>query len=165
MIKSLNFMITVVELLTLLLDGRAVGKGYTSLSSETRYTFGMNSTRRILSGMALCGLILASAAAQIPGKNVYVVTHLDIAGTPAIVAEATNPLKEFSADSQKDPGVVRFELLLQDGRLNHFTIVEVWQSRDAFEAHAGAGHTKRFREKIQPMLGSPFDERLHSLLP
>ena len=92
------------------------------------------------------------------------VTHVDIAGTPAIVAEATRLLKEFSADTQKDQGVVRFELLIQDGRLNHFTIVGVWQSRDAFEAHSRAEHTKRFREKIQPMLGSPFDERLHSLL-
>ncbi|MGA2711586.1 MAG: antibiotic biosynthesis monooxygenase [Bryobacteraceae bacterium] len=131
----------------------------------------MNSIRRFLAAMALCGLISMSylmvqkAAAQTSDKNVYVVTHVDIGGTPAIVAEATRLLREFSADSKKDPGVVRFELLLQDGRLNHFTIVEVWQTRDAFEAHSSAEHTKRFREKIQPMLGSPFDERLHSLLP
>jgi quinol monooxygenase YgiN len=104
------------------------------------------------------------AAAQTPDRNVYVVTHVDIAGTPAIVAEATRLLKEFSADSQKDQGAVRFELLLQDGRLNHFTIVGVWRTREAFEAHSAAEHTKRFREKIQPMLGSPFDERLHGLI-
>jgi len=124
----------------------------------------MNSIRSVVLGMALCGL-MQIAAAQTPGKNIYVVTHVDIAGTPAIVAEATRLLREFSADSQKDQGVVRFELLIQDGRLNHFTIVSVWQTREAFEAHAGAEHTKRFREKIQPMLGSPFDERLHSLVP
>lgn len=165
MIKSLNLMITVFELLTPLLDGVPLRKGYTGLSSKNRYTFGMKSTCRVLSGLALCGLIFVGAAAQVSGQNVYVVTHVDIAGTPAIVAEATSLLKEFSDDSKKDPGAVRFELLLQDGRLNHFTIVEVWQSRAAFEAHSGAGHTKRFREKIQPMLGSPFDERLHSLLP
>jgi quinol monooxygenase YgiN len=127
--------------------------------------------RRVLSSMALCGLTFASstvvrkAAAQAAGGNVYVVTHVDIAGTPKIVAEATRLLREFSADSQKAPGVIRFELLLQDGRLNHFTIVQVWQTREAFETHSSAEHTKRFREKIQPMLGSPFDERLHSLLP
>jgi quinol monooxygenase YgiN len=127
--------------------------------------------RRVLAGMALWGLTFMSstavreAAAQTPGKNVYVVTHVDIAGSRDIVAEATRLLREFSADSQKAQGVIRFELLLQDGRLNHFTIVEVWQTREAFESHSGAEHTKRFREKIQPMLGSPFDERLHSLLP
>ena len=127
--------------------------------------------RRMLAGMALCGLtfmsssVVQKAAAQTPGKNVYVVIHVDIAGSPAIVAEGTRLLREFSAESQRDPGVARFELLIQDGRLNHFTIVEIWQTRDAFEAHRSAEHTKRFREKIQPMLGSPFDERLHSLLP
>jgi quinol monooxygenase YgiN len=138
---------------------------------QTGYTLGMNFMRRIVAAMALCGLIFVTcaitpkAAAQTPDKSVYVVTHVDVAGPPGAIAEATKLLREFSADSRKDPGVVRFELLLQDGRLNHFTIVEVWQSRDAFEAHSGAEHTKRFREKIQPMLGSPFDERLHGLLP
>jgi hypothetical protein len=63
--------------------------------------------------MAFCGLILQKTAAQPAGTNLYVVTHVDIAGTPAIVAESTRLLREFSADSQKDPGVVRFELLLQ----------------------------------------------------
>jgi quinol monooxygenase YgiN len=131
----------------------------------------MNFTRRTLLTIALGGLISMSwivaqrAAAQAPDKNVYVVTHVDIAGTPAVVAEATKLLREFSAESKKDPGAVRFELLLQDGRLNHFTIVSVWQTRDAFESHSGAEHSRRFREKIQPMLGSPFDERLHGLLP
>jgi quinol monooxygenase YgiN len=131
----------------------------------------MNATRRVLPAIVLCGLIfmicavVQKAAAQTAGKNVYVVTHVDVAGTPAMVAEATRLLREFAADSQKDQGSVRFELLLQDGRLNHFTIVEVWQTRDAFEAHSGTEHTKRFREKIQPLLGSPFDERLHGLLP
>jgi len=39
--------------------------------------------------------------------------------------------------------------------------VEVWQSREAFEAHDASPHTRAYREKLQPMLGSPFDERLH----
>ena len=106
--------------------------------------------------------VVQNAVAQ-GGKSVYVVTHVDV--TPNFTADATKLLREFAAESKKDPGVVRFELLLQDGRLNHFTILEVWQTREAFEAHSSADHTKRFRTKIQPMLGSPFDERLHILLP
>jgi len=143
----------------------------TVAAGEVSYTFRMNSVRHVLLAMALCGLALLNPAvvpqtvAQAPDTSIYAVIHVDIAGTPAIVAEATRLLREFSADSKKDPGVVRFELLLQDGRLNHFTIVEVWRTRDAFEAHSAAEHTKSFRQKIQPMLGSPFDERLHGLLP
>ena len=119
-------------------------------------------TALILTGSA----IVWNATAQEPArssKSVYVVTHVDV--TPNYTADATKALHEFAAESKKDPGVVRFEVLQQDSRANHYTIVEVWQTRQAFEAHSAAEHTKRFREKLHPMLGSPFDERLHDILP
>jgi quinol monooxygenase YgiN len=108
-------------------------------------------------------LLAALAPAQDPGQKVYVVTHVDIGG-PALAAEGAKVLQQFATDSVKDPGSIRFELLREPNRINHFTIVEVWQSREAFEAHLTAPHSKTFREKIQPLLGSPFDERLHILL-
>jgi quinol monooxygenase YgiN len=110
-------------------------------------------------------LLLAAlpAPAQDPGQKLYVVTHVDIGG-PALAAEGAKLLQQFATDSVKDPGSVRFELLREPNRINHFTIVEVWQNKQAFEAHLTLPHTKSFREKIQPLLGSPFDERLHILL-
>ena len=107
----------------------------------------------------LVGIALTLLAQQ---KSVYVVTHIDV--MPNYTDATTKTLREFAVASKKDPGLLRFEVLQQDARLNHYTIVEVWQSRDAFEAHSAAEHTKRFREKLHPMLGSPFDERLHMLL-
>ena len=103
------------------------------------------------------------APAQDSSQKVYVVTHVDIGG-PALAAEGGKLLQQFATDSVKDPGSVRFELLREPNRVNHFTIVEVWQSRQDFETHLTLPHTKSFREKIQPLLGSPFDERLHILL-
>ena len=103
------------------------------------------------------------APAQEPGQKLYVVTHVDILG-PTAAAEAAKMLQQFTADSLKDAGAVRFEVLREPNRVNHFTIVEVWQNRQDFETHLAAPHSKTFREKIQPMLGSPFDERLHILL-
>jgi quinol monooxygenase YgiN len=113
------------------------------------------------------GLVPSRGSAQqsSPNRNVYVVTHVDLAANGERLAAATKVLREFAAESKQDQGNVRFELLVQDGRLNHFTIVEVWQTREAFEAHSSADHTKSFREKLQPVMGSPFDERLHALLP
>jgi len=105
--------------------------------------------------------ILVSAQQQ---KNVYVVTLIDVIPTPAGLGDVNKLLLQFAADSRKDPGVVRFEVVVQDGRPNHFIMLEVWQSRQAFEAHFGAAHTRTFREKIQPSLGSPFDERLNAVL-
>jgi len=37
------------------------------------------------------------------------------------------------------------------------------KNRQALEAHEAAAHTKKFREQIDPLLGSPYDERLHTI--
>ena len=116
-------------------------------------------TLRIIPVLAL---VCLACFGQSAGENVYVVSHIDV--TPDHAAETAKLLKEFAADSRKDPGVVRFEVMLQDGRTNHFTIVEVWRNRQAFEAHSALEHTKRYREQLHGYLGSPYDERLHALL-
>jgi quinol monooxygenase YgiN len=112
--------------------------------------------------LLICGVF--SAQAQEGGPNLYVVTHVDVNG-PGAPAEAAKLLQQFAADSRKDPGSVRFEVLREPNRLNHFTVVEIWQDRQAFETHLGLAHSRDFRQKMQPLLGSPFDERLHNLLP
>lgn len=99
---------------------------------------------------------------QGPADKLFVVTHVDL--TPNYAAEGSKLLQQFAADSRHDPGVLRFELLDDNARSNHFTLVEVWENSKAFEAHEAAEHTKSFREKLQPMLGSPFDERLHHIM-
>jgi quinol monooxygenase YgiN len=106
----------------------------------------------------------APLRAQEPGQQLYVVTHVDLAG-PAAAADGTKLLREFVADSRKDAGAVRIELLVEPARLNHLALIQVWKTRADFEAHQAAAHTKAFREKIQPLLGGPLDERLHIILP
>jgi quinol monooxygenase YgiN len=94
-------------------------------------------------------------------ERLYVVTHVDV--MPKFTDAARDLLKQFAADSRKDAGAVRIEVLEELGRSNHSTVVEIWASRQAYEDHLAADHTKAYRAKLQPMLGSPFDERLHRL--
>ncbi len=105
----------------------------------------------------------ASAQQKAEAKSgaLYVVTYVDV--YPNFAEDTVKALRQFAADSRTDPGFVRFEFLQDVARANHFSIVEVWQSRQAYDAHLAQDHSKRFREKIQPGLGSPFDERLYSL--
>jgi quinol monooxygenase YgiN len=105
-------------------------------------------------------LVAQFGAAQ--DAKLYVVTHVDL--TPPYIADGTPLLLKFAADSRKEKSAARFELLQEPGRKNHFTIVSVWENQAAFDAHLGADHTKQFREKLQPMLGGPLDERLHGIL-
>jgi quinol monooxygenase YgiN len=110
--------------------------------------------------IALSGALIAQQGAK--EKELYVVTHIDVG--PDTAAETAKQVVQFAIDSRKDPGCVRFEALRNPDRLNHFELVEVWRTRKDFEAHLTLEHSKRFREKIQPGLGSPFDERLYVVL-
>jgi quinol monooxygenase YgiN len=126
----------------------------------------MNAIYRILRTSVAVMLILLPFArlsfGQTSADRLFVVTHVDL--TPDYAAKGTKLLQQFAGDSRHDPGIVRFELLQDNGRPNHFTVVGVWESTKAFERHEAAAHTKSFREKLQPMLGSPFDERLHHVM-
>ena len=105
----------------------------------------------------------APISAQDAGMRdrIYVVTHVD---TLPGNGPGAKLLQQYAAESRKDKGAVRIELYVQISRTNHFSLVEVWENQQAFEAHEAAPHTKQFREQIQPMLGSPFDERLHQIV-
>ena len=119
----------------------------------------MSCLKYILPVLALLALSHPAAAQSNAAKQVYVVTYVDV--FPNFAAETSKQLQQFAEDSRKDPGCVRFEVMRDVERTNHFSIVEVWQNRQAYDAHIGLAHTKTFREKIQPGLGSPFDERLY----
>ena len=96
------------------------------------------------------------------GAAVYVVTHVDV--IPPRKDDGAVLLKQLGDDSRKDEGNVRYEVWQQTSRPNHFTVVEIWKNPQAFEAHTIATHTRQFREQLQPMSGSLYDERLYQVL-
>lgn len=102
---------------------------------------------------------LAVAPASGPDTNgvVYVVSHVDIGGQGT---DAPTILRTLAEASRKEPGAVRFDVLQHAVRANHFTVVEVWRTMQARDAHAAAAHTKAYRDQLQPLTGSPIDERL-----
>jgi len=114
---------------------------------------------RFLLLASVCGLALMAQAPE----RLYVVTHVDLMGP--FMEEGGKLLSAHAAESRRDPGSVRYEVFIEPARKNHLTIVSVWESREAFEKHSALEHTRKFREKLQPMLGGPLDERLHVLLP
>ena len=103
----------------------------------------------------------ASGSTTADDEPLYVVTHVDV--MPKFTAPGRELLKRFTDESRKDTGAVRIEVLEELNRPNHSTVVEVWRDAKAYEDHLAAEHTRAYRTKLQPMLGSPFDERLHRL--
>jgi quinol monooxygenase YgiN len=98
------------------------------------------------------------ASAQNNTGRVFVVSHVDV--LPKFAVDAAKALLGYGAESRKDAGSVRIDVLVENGP-NHFTLVEVWESRAAWEAHVTQDHTRAFREKLFAWLGSPYDERVN----
>jgi len=118
---------------------------------------------RYVFALTVAALLIAAfphvTLAQNASGRLYVVAHVD--STPNFAADTAKLLQTYGADTRKDPGAVRIDVLVEPGRRNHFTLIEVWESRAAYEKHLANDHTKAFREKLHAWLGSPYDERLN----
>jgi quinol monooxygenase YgiN len=112
--------------------------------------------------VAPCSLGLHSQAWADSASPVTVVTHFDIIPNGDNVAQATALLEKFVLDSRSDPGVVAFTLITWAPTTNHFQLLEVFNSLEAFNRHVSEAHTIAFRTAVQPFIGSPLDERLYT---
>ena len=90
-------------------------------------------------------------------SQVIVVSHVDVAPNPQVAVM----LKDLAEASRKEPGNVRFDVVQHTMRANHFTVVEVWRDQKALDLHVASPHAKQYRDTLQPMTGSPLDERVY----
>ena len=102
-------------------------------------------------------LTVGSAPPAANSQAISVVTHVDTVAAP----QAPVLLKRLAEASRREDGNVRFDVVQHTMRANHFTVIETWQSQKALDAHAAAAHTKQYRDELQPMTGSPLDERVY----
>ena len=102
----------------------------------------------------------ASVGALAPGPGgdaVYVVTHVDV--IPPRKDDGLAALTALGDAGRAEPGNLRFEVVQQTNRPNHFTVVEVWKDANAVAAHSMTEPTRRFRDALGPMSGALYDER------
>jgi quinol monooxygenase YgiN len=106
--------------------------------------------------------LTVGATGQGDSQAVHIVSHVDAApSAQGGKADAPTLLRRLAEASRKEPGNLRFDVLQHAMRGNHFTVIETWQSQNALDAHAAAAHTKQYRDELQPISGSPLDERLY----
>ncbi len=104
-------------------------------------------------------LSTAPAATQSRG-TLYVITHVDVVPNP----QAPEILERLADASRKDAGNLRFDVVQYTARPNHFTVIEQWRDQKALDAHVAAAHTRQYRDDLQPLTGSPLDERVFTAI-
>ena len=95
-------------------------------------------------------------------RGVIVVSHVDV--PPPRKDECIAALNPLADASRKGGGNQRFEVQQQTSRPNHFTVVEVWKDKKAYDGSRSADAQRQFRDKLGPMLGALYDERLYRVV-
>jgi len=90
-------------------------------------------------------------------QAVYVIAHVDVTQSPQVPVL----LARLAEASRQEAGNLRFDVVQHMMRANHFTVIEGWRNQQALDAHVAAAHTKQYRDTLQPMTGSPLDERVY----
>jgi quinol monooxygenase YgiN len=92
-------------------------------------------------------------------RAVVVVTHVDVTPNPVV----PEMLKRLADAGRREDGNIRFDVLQHTMRANHFTVIEIWRDQKALDAHVAAAPTRQYRDELQPMTGSPLDERVYKV--
>jgi quinol monooxygenase YgiN len=102
---------------------------------------------------------LAVAPGRTARGALFAVTHVDV--IPPQKDNGVNAVKTLAEESRNHAGNLRYDVWQQTNRPNHFTVVEAWGSRGAFDVHAVQPQTLEFRTKLATMTGALYDERLY----
>jgi quinol monooxygenase YgiN len=105
------------------------------------------------------GLALAEPTGRGNPRAVWTVTHVDV--FPSFKDKAAGLVTALAQAGRKMPGNISFDVLRVQGHPNHFTLVEGWQDRGAFETSLMAAPTKDFRTNVTPLEGALYDERVY----
>ncbi len=109
---------------------------------------------------AALGQVKLANGTVLPEKPFFIVSYIEAA--PGETRKAAELVRKQAAAARAAPGNLRAEALQQSGRRNHFLLLEVWRDQAARDAHARSPATVAFRQALQPLLYSPYDERPHA---
>lgn len=136
-------------------DAHAAGDNANKLNEKLGTTLAAPNDTRQHNGLAI-------APAKSAKDPVYAVTHISV--IPPQKDNGVAAVKQLAEDSRKHAGNFSFDVWQQTNRPNHFTVVESWANRGAFDLHQMQKETRQFRTKLASMTAALYDERLYKIL-
>jgi quinol monooxygenase YgiN len=108
-------------------------------------------------------IAVGPARAAEGGDTIYMQVHLDV--FPPGLVPTLAAVKELAAAARKGEGNLRYDVVQSvKAPLSHMTLFAAWQNRKAFDSYEMSDYARQFRDKVGPLLGSPFDDRLYTLI-
>ncbi len=81
--------------------------------------------------------------------------HVDIAVHPDRVADFLTASVTNATASRDEPGVLRFDVLRDNGDPAHVVLVEVYRDAEAVSAHKQTAHYAAWRDAVAEMMATP----------
>jgi len=89
-----------------------------------------------------------------------VIVHVDI-GTLSGLDAVEEQMRNLVDDGKESAGTIELSVARVLGRPNHFEVIGRYESEAAYLAHLITPSNQAFRRYIAPMLGVPYEDRLH----
>jgi (4S)-4-hydroxy-5-phosphonooxypentane-2,3-dione isomerase len=83
------------------------------------------------------------------------VVVVDVWVKPEAIAEFVEITKENAQKSREEPGIARFDVLVDDKDPAHFSLVEVYRDDAAPLAHKETAHYQVWRDRAEPLMAKP----------
>ncbi|MCI0401007.1 MAG: antibiotic biosynthesis monooxygenase [Gammaproteobacteria bacterium] len=95
-------------------------------------------------------------------KSLGVVARLK--ARPDKVNELRSLLFGLLAPTRREPGCIRYEMLVNRKDPTEFTFIEEWQDEPALEVHFGTDHIRYALERFPDLLAEELDVRRYNLV-
>jgi autoinducer 2-degrading protein len=83
------------------------------------------------------------------------IVHVHVNVKSQFVEAFKQATHENAADSMKEPGIARFDVIQQVDDPTKFILVEVYRTADAPAAHKATAHYVKWRDTVADMMAEP----------
>ena len=83
------------------------------------------------------------------------IVHVSVRVKPDLVEDFKAVTLENAANSLKEPGVVRFDVVQEIEDPTRFVLMEVYRTKNDGILHKETSHYNRWRETAEPMMAEP----------
>jgi autoinducer 2-degrading protein len=87
--------------------------------------------------------------------NTLLIVHVEVAVVPEHLDAFLGRTEENARRSREEPGVLRFDVLIDREDSCRMLFVEVYRNEAAAAAHKETAHYQRWRDAVAPMMARP----------